>query len=216
MTISFKAFSENIIGANATQNLSVFNDLSSIGKGAIVSVGGDVASFGAVGWGRTNSKGNIDSPMQSYFNNNSNSSKLHTKNTLALLRATPGLFPTKKGEDKGNGDESRIAFIKTITDTENNEGDSNINTGMTTDALYFGDPGDDEKLEVIYKNALYHQQDAQRRWKLLKNWIKSVGVDPSIQSKIASPTAVLSINTPAIMKGHHYKDLKNKIKNTKG
>lgn len=226
MTISFKTFSENIIEANATQNLSVFNDLSAIGKGAIVSVGADVASFGAVGWGRTNNKGNAkDSPMQSYFNNNSNSSKLQTKNTLALLRATPGLLPTKTGEDagedEGNGDESPIIFKLQMQDGDGSEADgSNAYTGMTTDALYFGDPGDDEQMETIYKTALYRHQEAQQRWKKLKNWIKSVGVDPSIQSKIASPTAVLSINTPAIMKGHHYykdlKDLKNKMKKGKG
>ena len=183
-----------------------------------MALGSDVSAFGAKGWGRTNSKGNTDSPMQSYFNNNSNSSKLHTKNTLALLRATPGLFPTKTGEDEGNGDESPIIFKLQKQDGDGSESDgSNANTGMTTDALYFGDPGDEEKMEVIYKTALYHQQEAQRRWKKLKNWIKSVGVDPSIQSKIASPTAVLSINTPAIMKGHHYyKDLKNKMKKGKG
>jgi len=226
MTVSFKTFSENIIEANATQNLSVFNDLSAIGKGAIFSVGADVASFGAVGWGRTNSKGSTskgstDNPMQTYFNNNSNSSKLQTKNTLALLRATPGLLPTKTGEDEGNGDESPIIFKLQMQDGDGSEADgSNAYTGMTTDALYFGDPGDDEQMETIYKTALYRQQEAQQRWKKLKNWIKSVGVDPSIQSKIASPTAVLSINTPAIMKGHHYykdlKDLKNKIKKGKG
>jgi hypothetical protein len=231
MTVSFKTFSENIIEANATQNISVFNDLSPIGKGAIVSVGSDVASFGAVGWGRTNSKGSTskgstskgrtDNPMQTYFNNNSNSSKLQTKNTLGLLRATPGLLPTENGEDEGNGDESRIIFKLQMQDGDDSEADgSNAYTGMNTDALYFGDPGDDEQMETIYKTALYRQQEAQQRWKKLKNWIKSIGVDPSIQSKIASPTAVLSINTPAIMKGHHYykdlKDLKNKIKKGKG
>ena len=226
MTISFKTFSENIIEANATQNVSVYSGTSEIGKGAIVSVGGDVASFGAVGWGRTNSKGSTskgstDNPMQTYFNNNSNSSKLQTKNTLGLLRATPGLLPTENGEDEGNGDESRTIFKLQMQDGDGSEADgSNAYTGMTTDALYFGDPGDDEQMETIYKTALYRQQEAQQRWKKLKNWIKSVGVDPSIQSKIASPTAVLSINTPAIMKGHHYykdlKDLKNKIKKGKG
>lgn len=225
MTVSFKTFSENIIEANATQNLSVFNDLSTIGKGAIVSVGADVASFGAVGWGRTNSKGSTskgstDNPMQTYFNNNSNSSKLQTKNTLALLRATPGLLPTKTGEDEGNGDESPIIFKLQMQDGDSEADGSNAYTGMTTDALYFGDPGDDEQMETIYKTALYRHQEAQQRWKKLKNWIKSIGVDPSIQSKIASPTAVLSINTPAIMKGHHYykdlKDLKNKMKKGKG
>jgi hypothetical protein len=227
MTVSFKTFSKNIIEANATQNISVFKgDLSVIGKGAIVSVGADVASFGAVGWGRTNSKGSTskgrtDNPMQTYFNNNSNSSKLQTKNTLALLRATPGLLPTENGEDEGNGDESRIIFKLQMQDGDDSEADgSNAYTGMNTDALYFGDPGDDEQMETIYKTALYRQQEAQQRWKKLKNWIKSIGVDPNIQSKIASPTAVLSINTPAIMKGHHYykdlKDLKNKIKKGKG
>jgi hypothetical protein len=227
MTVSFKTFSKNIIEANATQNISVFKgDLSVIGKGAIVSVGADVASFGAVGWGRTNSKGSTskgrtDNPMQTYFNNNSNSSKLQTKNTLGLLRATPGLLPTENGEDEGNGDESRIIFKLQMQDGDDSEADgSNAYTGMNTDALYFGDPGDDEQMETIYKTALYRQQEAQQRWKKLKNWIKSIGVDPNIQSKIASPTAVLSINTPAIMKGHHYykdlKDLKNKIKKGKG
>ena len=190
-----------------------------------MALGSDVSAFGAKGWGRTNSKGSTskgstDNPMQTYFNNNSNSSKLQTKNTLALLRATPGLLPTENGEDEGNGDESRIIFKLQMQDGDSETDGSDANTGMTTDALYFGDPGDDEQMEVIYKNALYRQQEAQQRWKKLKNWIKSVGVDPSIQSKIASPTAVLSINTPAIMKGHHYykdlKDLKNKIKKGKG
>jgi hypothetical protein len=146
---------------------------------------------------------------------------LQTKNTLGLLRATPGLLPTENGEDEGNGDESRIIFKLQMQDGDDSEADgSNAYTGMNTDALYFGDPGDDEQMETIYKTALYRQQEAQQRWKKLKNWIKSIGVDPTIQSKIASPTAVLSINTPAIMKGHHYykdlKDLKNKIKKGKG
>ena len=225
MTISFKAFSTNIIEANAIVNVSIAGVDSIIGGKTTMALGSDVSAFGAKGWGRTNSKGNTDSPMQSYFTNNSNSSKLQTKNTLALLRATPGLLPTKTGEDagedEGNGDESPIIFKLQMQDGDGSEADgSNTNTGMTTDALYFGDPGDDEQMEVIYKTALYRHQEAQQRWKKLKNWIKSIGVDPSIQSKIASPTAVLSINTPAIMKGHHYykdlKDLKNKMKKGKG
>ena len=226
MTISFKAFSTNIIEANAIVNVSIAGvDSIAIGGKTSMALGSDVSAFGAKGWGRTNSKGNTDSPMQSYFTNNSNSSKLQTKNTLALLRATPGLLPTKTGEDagedEGNGDESPIIFKLQMQDGDGSEADgSNTNTGMTTDALYFGDPGDDEQMETIYKTALYRQQEAQQRWKQLKNWIKSIGVDPSIQSKIASPTAVLSINTPAIMKGHHYykdlKDMKNKMKKGKG
>lgn len=223
MTISFKTFSTHIIEANAIANVSIVGVDSIIGGKTFMALGSDVSAFGAKGWGRTNSKGSTDSPMQSYFNNNSNSSKLQTKNTLALLRATPGLLTTKTGEDagedEGNGDESGIIF-KLKTDGDSETDGSDVNTGMTTDALYFGDPGDDEQMETIYKTALYRQQEAQQRWKKLKNWIKSVGVDPSIQSKIASPTAVLSINTPAIMKGHHYykdlKDLKNKMKKGKG
>lgn len=223
MTISFKTFSTHIIEANAIANVSIVGVDSIIGGKTSMALGSDVSAFGAKGWGRTNSKGSTDSPMQSYFNNNSNSSKLQTKNTLALLRATPGLLPTKTGEDagedEGNGDESGIIF-KLKTDGDSETDGSDVNTGMTTDALYFGDPGDDEQMETIYKTALYRHQEAQQRWKKLKNWIKSVGVDPSIQSKIASPTAVLSINTPAIMKGHHYykdlKDLKNKMKKGKG
>ena len=155
MTISFKAFSTNIIEANAIVNVSIAGVDSIIGGKTTMALGSDVSAF-------------------------------------------------------GDGAEADGSNTNTGMTTE----------GMTTDALYFGDPGDDEQMETIYKTALYRQQEAQQRWKKLKNWIKSVGVDPSIQSKIASPTAVLSINTPAIMKGHHYykdlKDLKNKMKKGKG
>ena len=87
-------------------------------------------------------------------------------------------------------------------DEDDEEDDEELNQipGINTDALYFGDPGDDETKKNIYRAALAHQKDAQARWNQLKTWVTSFGVDPKIQSKITSTTTVLGVNTPSIMK----------------
>jgi hypothetical protein len=106
-------------------------------------------------------------------------------------------------DDGGNETGGLPSFILTGDEGEGElDGDTSGGdySGMTTDALYFGDPGDDETKKNIYRAALAKQKDAQARWKQLKTWVTSFGVDPKIQSKITSSTTVLGVNTPSIMK----------------
>jgi hypothetical protein len=112
--------------------------------------------------------------------------------TTSSIRGSSGFGD---GEDEDDTDDEE-------DDEDDEEDDEELNQipGMNTDALYFGDPGDDETKKNIYRAALAHQKDAQARWKQLKTWVTSFGVDPKIQSKITSTTTVLGVNTPSIMK----------------
>jgi len=206
MTIPFKTFSKHLT-EKAGANVSVFDGSEAGGKGRIFSAG-DLASFGGAGWGGTNSNPK-DNPMYKYFATNISNANTQTKLTLNLLRATPGLMSDvlRDGEgssdDGGNETGGLPSFILTGDEGEGElDGDASGGdySGMTTDALYFGDPGDDETKKNIYRAALAKQKDAQARWKQLKTWVTSFGVDPKIQSKITSSTTVLGVNTPSIMK----------------
>jgi hypothetical protein len=205
MTIPFKTFSKHLT-EKAAANVSVF-DGSEAGKGGIFSAG-DIASFGTAGWGGTNSNPK-DNPMYKYFATNMSNANIKTKLTLNLLRATPGLMSDVLGDGDGSSDDSGNetgglpSFILTGDEGEGVlDGDASGGgySGITTDALYFGDPGDDETKKNIYRAALAKQKDAQARWKQLKTWVTSFGVDPKIQSKITTSTTVLGVNTPSIMK----------------
>jgi len=252
MTISFKTFSKHLT-EKASANVSVF-DGAVADKGRIFSAG-DLASFGTAGWGGSNSNPK-DNPMYKYFATNISNANTQTKNTLGLLRATPGLMSDVLGDGDGEEDDTNtnggqgVIFkaIQTGTDDQQSSGsggysgmttsgirgssgfgdgeddedtddeeddeddeeddeddeedDEELNQipGMNTDALYFGDPGDDETKKNIYRAALAHQKDARARWNQLKTWVTTFGVDPKIQSKITSTTTVLGVNTPSIMK----------------
>jgi hypothetical protein len=225
MTIPFKTFSKHLT-EKASANVSVF-DGAVADKGRIFSAG-DLASFGAAGWGGSSSNPK-DNPMYKYFATNISNANIKTKLTLNLLRATPGLMSDVLGDgdgsldnDGGNETGGLPSFILPGDDGEEGElggdviggsvsGGGSVSdggsvsggggySGMTTDALYFGDPGDDETKKNIYRAALAHQKDAQARWKQLKTWVTSFGVDPKIQSKITSSTTVLGVNTPSVMK----------------
>ena len=204
MTIPFKTFSKHLAekAAGNIANVSVF-DGSVAEKGGIFSAG-DLASFGGAGWGGSNSNPK-DNPMYKYFTTNITNANTKTKDTIGLLRATPGLLSTALDDDDGSLDDDDggnetgglPSFI--MTGDEGQEGEGGY-SGMNTDALYFGDPGDDETKKNIYRAAMAHQKDAQARWKQLKTWVTSFGLDPKIQSKITTSTTVLGVNTPSIMK----------------
>jgi hypothetical protein len=205
MTIPFKLFSKHLT-EKAAANVSVF-DGAVADKGRIFSAG-DLASFGTAGWGGTNSNPK-DNPMYKYFATNISNANTQTKLTFNLLRATPGLMSDVLRDGEGSSDDGENetgglpSFILTGDEGEGElDGDASGGdySGMTTDALYFGDPGDDETKKNIYRAALAKQKDAQARWKQLKTWVTSFGVDPKIQSKITSSTTVLGVNTPSIMK----------------
>ena len=205
MTIPFKTFSKHLT-EKAAANVSIF-DGEVAGKGKIFSAG-DLASFGGAGWGGTNSNPK-DNLMYKYFATNISNANIKTKLTLNLLRATPGLMSDVLGDGEGSSDDGEnetgglLSFMLTGDEGEGElDGDASGGDylGMTTDALYFGDPGDDETKKNIYRAALAKQKDAQARWKQLKTWVTSFGVDPKIQSKITSSTTVLGVNTPSIMK----------------
>jgi hypothetical protein len=205
MTIPFKLFSKHLT-EKASANVSVF-DGAVADKGRIFSAG-DLASFGTAGWGGSNSNPK-DNPMYKYFATNISNANIKTKLTLNLLRGTPGLMSDVLRDGEGSLDDGENetgglpSFILTGDEGEGElDGDASGGDylGMTTDALYFGDPGDDETKKNIYRAALAKQKDAQARWKQLKTWVTSFGVDPKIQSKITSSTTVLGVNTPSIMK----------------
>jgi hypothetical protein len=115
--------------------------------------------------------------------------------TTSGIRGSSGFGDGEDDEDTDDEEDDE-------DDEDDEEDDEELNQipGMNTDALYFGDPGDDETKKNIYRAALAHQKDAQARWKQLKTWVTSFGVDPKIQSKITSTTTVLGVNTPSIMK----------------
>lgn len=224
MTIPFKTFSKHL-AEKASANVSVF-DGTVADKGRIFSAG-DLASFGAAGWGGSNSNPK-DNPMYKYFTTNITNANTKTKDTVNLLKATPGLLSTAldddgslDDDDGGNETGGLPSFIMPGDEGQEGELGGDVGAGsasdgggylgMTTDALYFGDPGDDETKKNIYRAAMAHQKDAQARWKQLKTWVTSFGLDPKIQSKITTTTTVLGVNTPAIMK-----DLQKNSKKDKG
>lgn len=116
--------------------------------------------------------------------------------TTSGIRGSSGFGDGEDDEDTEDDEEDD----EDDEDDEEDEDELNRIPGMNTDALYFGDPGDDETKKNIYRAAMAHQKDAQARWNQLKTWVTSFGLDPKIQSKITTSTTVLGVNTPAIMK----------------
>lgn len=222
MTIPFKTFSRYIQEAgpssiHLTTNTSQFAEPTA---NQIPSVADDTyfggVGFGSAGWGKKNLEPE-ENPMYRYFNTNISNAAIQTRTAFKLLRATPGLLDDESEEDEDDENSpiggDRKSFVDKSEEEEGEgEGMSSI-PGMNTDALYFGDPGDDETLENIHKAALLKQRRARERWEHMKSWVTSFGLSPEVQSKITTSTTVLGVSTPAILQA--MKDQQSSKRETK-
>jgi hypothetical protein len=159
MTVPFKTFSKNIAEFKAANNSQFELD---VGLGGLKSIenssffGG--VSFGVGGYAGTSSDAK-DNPMYKYFNTNIDSSKLKTRGTINLLKATPGLLSTGlDGEgDGGEGTEDDTSqgsgsfkfFAKSGDDETGQDTQASSGyMGMTTGSIGGGhlgvDPDEDE------------------------------------------------------------------------